>query len=108
MEVAFLITTCNRQQSCQRLVDALQGYGDIYVLNDGCDYDINGAIQSKLSTRLGKKGYWRTINYLYRGRGRHKYYFQLPDDFLPVDDMVEKAIAVWKDIKDSKINRLKN
>ena len=100
MDVAFLITTYNRQESCQRLVDALQGYGDIYVLNDGCDYDIKGAKQSKLREHLGRSGYWRTVNCLFRGRGNHKYYFMLPDDFLPADGMVEKAITLWNSIKD--------
>ena len=102
MNITFLITTCNRQESCQRLVDALQGQGNIFVLNDGCDYDIHGAYQTKLSMRLGKKGYWRTINCLYKGRGQSKYYIQLPDDFLPADDMVEKAIEIWESIKDDK------
>jgi len=102
MDVVFLITTCNREESCQRLVDALQDQGRIYVLNDGCDYDISGAYQTKLRMRLGKRGYWRTINCLYKGRGNAKYYFQLPDDFLPVPDMVNKAIEIWESIDDNK------
>ena len=100
MGVVFLITTCNRQKSCQRLVDALQGQGDIFVLNDGCDYDITGAKQEKLRVRLGKKGYWRTINYLYKLRGKYDYYIQLPDDFLPEENMVQRAIEIWESIKD--------
>jgi len=102
MDIVFLITTYNRQESCQRLVDTLQGYGDVCVLNDGCDYDIVGARQSKLREHLGRSGYWRTVNCLFKGRGRYRYYFMLPDDFLPVEDMVEKAIALWNNISDPK------
>lgn len=95
MNVCFLITTHNRQESCQRLVDSLQGQGDIIVLNDGCDYDINGAIQKKRKMHFGKSGYWCTVNQLFEMRGKYDYYFMLPDDFLPIDNMVERAIDIW-------------
>lgn len=101
--IAFLITTCNRQESCQQLVDSLQGQGDIYVLNDGCEYDIEGVTkQIKRSYRFGKEGYWATVNQLFDMRENHQYYFMLPDDFLPAGNMVERAIALWKDINDPK------
>ena len=102
MDIGFLITTCNRQENCQKLVDILKEYGTVYVLNDGCDYDIAGANQTKLREHLGRAGYWRTVNCLFSGRGTHKYYFMLPDDFLPVPGMVEKAIAVWNTIQNKK------
>lgn len=102
MDIGFLITTCNREKSCQMLVDKLRDYGDIYVLNDGCDYDIKGANQTKLRVRFGKRGYWRVVNCLFQGKGSHRYYFMLPDDFLPAEGMVEKAIAIWEAIDDNK------
>jgi len=103
MDVAFLITTHNRQESCQRLVDALQGQGDIYVLNDGCEYIINGVTRQVIrEAHFGKPGYWATVNQLFEMRGSHKYYFMLPDDFLPADNMVERAIELWEGIKDPK------
>ena len=102
MDIAFLITTYNRQESCQKLVDALQGYGDIYVLSDGSDYDIKGAKQSKLREHLGRSGYWRTVNCLFKGRGNHKYYFMLPDDFLICGLQIVEAINIWEGIKDPK------
>lgn len=98
MDVAFLITTHNRQESCQRLVDSLQGQGEIIVLNDGCDYDISGATQTKREIHFGKRGYWCTVNQLFGMRGKHQYYFMLPDDFLPADNMVERAIEIWKQL----------
>ena len=101
MDVCFLITTHNRQESCQRLVDALQGQGDIYVLNDGCDYDISGVTeQIKRDYHFGKPGYWCTVNQLFNMRGNHKYYFMLPDDFLPTPDMVSRAIGLWENLRD--------
>jgi len=102
MDVGFLITTYNRREACQRVVDSLQGKGDIYVLNDGCDYDIIGANQTKRERHFGKKGYWITVNQLFNLRGNHKYYIMLPDDWLPVDNMVEKAIYLWENITDDK------
>lgn len=98
MDVVFLITTHNRQESCQRLVDSLQGQGEIIVLNDGCDYDISGATQTKREIHFGKRGYWRTVNQLFAMKGKHQYYFMLPDDFLPANNMVERAIEIWKQL----------
>lgn len=100
MDIVFLINTYNRQESCQRLVDALQGQGDIVVLNDGCDYIINGCEQYFLPQHNGKPYYWKTVSTLFSFRGRHKYYFMLPDDFLPKDNMVEDAIRLWWGIND--------
>jgi len=102
IDVGFLITTYNRQDSCQRLVDSLQGMGDIVVYNDGSDYDINGCTQFKYHRHRGKEGYWKTVRSLFNIRGEHKYYIMLPDDFLPVDDMVDRAWEIWSHINDSK------
>lgn len=100
MDTAFLITTHNRQESCQRLVDALQGQGEIIVLNDGCEYNISGATQKIRKMHFGKQGYWCTVNQLFGMRGKHQYYFMLPDDFLPVDNMIERAMAIWRELDD--------
>ena len=102
MDIAFLITTCNRPRSCQALVDALQGQGDIYVLNDGCNYTIRGANQVKRLMHYGRAGYWRTVNQVFSLRGKHKYFIMLPDDFLPAPNMVDIAICTWKLIDDEK------
>jgi len=96
----FLITTYNRPESCQRLVDSLRGLGDIYVVNDGCDYVIKGCTQYFQKPNLGKKGYWETVNRLFKMKGLHEYYFMLPDDFLPTDNMVIRAIELWQNIND--------
>jgi len=102
MDIRFLINTYNRQESCQRLVDTLQGQGDIVVVNDGCDYIINGCEQHFLNQHNGKTYYWMTVNTLFAYRGVHKYYFMLPDDFLPTKNMVQDAINLWKIIDDKK------
>jgi len=100
MDIGFLITTYNRQGACQSVVDALQGQGDIFVLNDGCDYDISGARQVKRGFNFGKKDYWKTVNQLFGLRRRHKYYIMLPDDWMPVEGMAEKAVYLWENIAD--------
>lgn len=101
-DVQFLITTYNRQESCQRLVDALQGQGSILVLNDGCDYDITGCRQIKQRIHYGRGLYGKTVHNLFRMRSQHRYYIMLPDDCIPSDDIAKKAVRLWEDIKDEK------
>jgi hypothetical protein len=100
MNITFLITTHERQESCQRLVNALQGQGKIIVLNDGSTYNINGCDQYFQEIHGGKGGYCLTVNKLFALRGKADYYIMLPDDFLPEDNMVERAIEIWNGIKD--------
>jgi hypothetical protein len=102
MDICFLITTYNRQESCQRLVDSLQGLGDIVVAHDGNNYTISGATNINPNIHLGKSEYWRLINMLYRNRPKCKYYFTLPDDFMICDSQIAKAIEIWEGIKDQR------
>jgi len=101
MDIGFLITTYNRQESCQRLVDSLQGLGDILVLNDGSDYEINGCRQV-FQEHMGRVGYFSTVNNLFSLRGRHRYYIMLPDDFLMDKEQVDRAVELWQAISDKK------
>lgn len=98
--ISFLITTFNRPESCQRLVDSLQGIGEIVVINDGCDYVINGCTQIFSTPHLGKGGYFFLVNKLWSARGVHKYYMMLPDDFLITKEQIEEAVRIWENIKD--------
>lgn len=101
MDIGFLITTYNRQESCQRLVYSLQGIGDIVVVHDGTTYEISGVkYDINPKAHLGKEGYWRLVNLLFRNRGSHKYYFMIPDDFLMTEEDVLKAIEIWEGIQD--------
>lgn len=114
MKICFLITTFNRQQSCQELVDALYGLGDIYVLNDGSNYEIKRCnfyshsvkklIKDKwieVPFNFGKPGYWQTVNQLWSLPAHaYDYYFMIPDDFMPYEDFLEQTINIWKSIKD--------
>jgi hypothetical protein len=98
--MVFLITTYNRQESCQRLVDSLQGIGDIIVLGDGVDYTIKGCNFYNLSRHNGRELYWQTVQTLFSKRGKHKYYFMLPDDFAISELQIVKAIEIWEGIND--------
>jgi hypothetical protein len=100
MDIGFLITTYNRQESCQRLVNSLQGIGDIVVVHDGNNYTINGATNINPNVHLGKQGYWRLVNLLFKNKGSHKYCFMLPDDFMICDSQIANAIEIWESIKD--------
>jgi len=101
-DIAFLITTYNREESCQRLVDSLQGLGEVVVAHDGNDYSISGATNLNPKIHLGKEGYWRLVNMLYRNRPVCKYYLMIPDDFLICNSQIAKAIEIWESIKDDK------
>lgn len=100
MDIGFLITTYNRQESCQRLVNSLQGIGDITVVHDGTNYEIIGATNINPKIHLGKQGYWRLVNLLFRNRGIHKYYLMTPDDFMICDSQIANAVDIWDSIKD--------
>lgn len=102
MDIGFLITTYNRQESCQRLVDNLQGLGDIVVLNDGCDYKIEGCRQYFNKIHGGKRYYWQTVKKLFTLKGKHKYYIMLPDDFAIRELQINRAIELWESIIDKK------
>lgn len=103
MRICFLITTCGRKESCQSLVDSLQGLGDIFVLHDGKDYNIERCNFFFQNIHLVKPGYWRTVNNLWSlPRKDYDYYFMIPDDFIPVKGFVEKTIEIRKSIPDKK------
>jgi hypothetical protein len=74
--------------------------GDVYVFNDGGDYTIEGAVNKQNPQRLGKAGYWNTVNALFSMRGNHKYYIMLPDDFMPRPEIVIESLRLWSEIKD--------
>ena len=96
MSITFLITTYNRQESCQRLVDSLQGLGRIVVVGDGCTYKIDRCEYYNQIVHRGKAGYWLTVNILFSYRGKSDYYIMLPDDFLPAKDMIPIATYLWR------------
>jgi len=99
VDIQFLITTYNRQDSCQRLVDGLQGLGDILVLNDGCDYEIKGCRQEFQKQHNGRYHYFATVNHLFSLRTLSYYYIMLPDDFLMDKKQVEAALDLWRGIE---------
>lgn len=100
MDIGFLITTYNRQESCQRLVYSLQGLGDIVVVHDGTNYEIEGATNFNPRTHLGKEGYWRLVNLLFRNRYLNKYFLMIPDDFMICDSQIANAVEIWEGIED--------
>lgn len=102
MDVGILIATCNRYESCQKIVDSLQGKADIYILNDGDDYVIYNVTKYYTQSKFGKMGYADTVNRLFSMRGNHKYYLMIPDDWMPSDNMVERSVELWEGINDKR------
>jgi hypothetical protein len=100
MDIGFLITSYNRQESCQRLVDSLQGIGDITIVHDGTGYEIKGATNHYTNVHLGKPFYWALVNKIFSLRGKHKYYIMLPDDFMLYPEKIEDIIRLWTEIED--------
>jgi hypothetical protein len=110
-DIVFLITTFDRADSCRRLVKKLAPIGDIYILNDGSEKEYNleksllkgHEITIVKQSHGGKRYYWKTVNRLWKlPEKRYKYYFMIPDDFLPVHDFTDKALQTWKEITDPK------
>lgn len=101
IDVAFLITTYGRQESCQRLVDSLQGLGDIVVMSDGAGYNIEGCRMYEQPHR-GREGYWHTVSHLWSKRETHRYYIMLPDDFKVVPSFLSESLRLWSEIRDAK------
>lgn len=107
--LAFLITTYNREKSCYKLVRELTHWGDVYLINDGGEYDIHDGWVSRYPVHVlnqghkGKEKYTETINTLFKmPYKKYDYYFMIQDDFLPVDGFVKKAIGLWDKIKSTK------
>lgn len=107
MQVAFLITTYNRSEACRKLIEKLSGQGDIFLINDGSknyfwvnDYKV---VYYKNKQNFGKAGYYQTVSTLWQMAGYdYDYYFMLPDDMLPVDNFMEKALTTWQGIQDER------
>ena len=107
--ICFLVTTYNRPESCFKLVKELTKYGDVFLLNDGSKYKVNKSWISKYPVyyveqeHSGKRYYNETVNDLWSmPTKRYSYYFMIPDDMLPVNDFVEKAIKTWDNIRDER------
>lgn len=110
-DIVFLITTIDRPDSCRRLVKKLAPLGDIYILNDGSikEYNFEKSLLKGYEINIvkqphgGKRYYWKTVNRLWKlPEKEYKYYFMIPDDFLPVYDFTEKAVRAWNEIIDPK------
>jgi glycosyltransferase involved in cell wall biosynthesis len=102
--ICFLVTTYNRPDSCRELVLELSRHGDVYVVNDGSTLEYNLEI-SKYPVYIikqahnGKVRYWDTVNKLFAFPVKtYDYYFMIPDDFIPVDGFVQKAIESFRGI----------
>ena len=97
--IAFLITTYNRPYSIQRLFDSVKDLGDVYIVNDG---GVNISLPCKIQKKKhgGKPGYYGTVSLLWQMvRGlEYDYYIMIPDDFIPVDGFIDKAIKIWNEI----------
>lgn len=102
MDIAYLITTYNRPKSLRKLVHQLKGLGDIYIVDDGTP----GAKKIKeteyrINEHRGKPGYYKTVTDLWQmPKKDYDYYFMIPDDFLPVELFIHKALKTWLQIDD--------
>ena len=101
MTHCFFITTYGRQESCQGLVDSLQGLGDIFVLSDGAGYNIWNCEFYFFEKNYGKREYYKTVNALWAlPKKDYDYYWMIPDDFLPINNFVKETLDIWRNIYD--------
>ena len=64
---------------------------------------MNKATLIKHKKNYGKKGYWKTVDELFKlveVIPEQDYYFYLPDDFQLCDNFFNKAIHQWENIRD--------
>ena len=106
MKIAFLMTTYNRPASFYKVASYVNQFGDVYVVNDGSDkkYRYPKGIIKIEKTNGGKQGYHQTVTMLWQMvKGRdYDYYFMIPDDMIPVDRFIQKAIRTYNSIPDYK------
>lgn len=100
--IAYLITTYNRQSSLRNLVAKLSG--DIYIVDDGSTPPVDVRANVHYQENKGKRGYYQTVTQLWNMvRGKHyDYYIMLPDDFMPVENYLNMALKMWINIHDPK------
>lgn len=114
----ILITTYKREHMfCDllRSINKEKGKYKIKVIavNDGSNYNLNfipayDFIYFKNPENFGKKGYWKTINFLYKKASleKYKYVIQLPDDVLLCPDFFSKVSAHFESIRSRKKSAL--
>jgi len=111
-DVLFVITTYNRPESLIYLLDHIYGLGDIMVYNDGSSLEYYGLdryedlIYHQGARNFGIAGYYNVVNYILKSiktLKRYQYYIFCPDDFIPVNDFLNKAIHTYESIQGNKI-----
>ena len=101
-----MITTYNRPLGINRLTEELKKLDSncrIVVVDDASntDVDLNNIDEYvKLPRNNGKKGWWKTVNTLWKKAisKNHEYYIMMPDDALPKESFFNEAERLWKSI----------
>lgn len=108
MKTLIIITSYNRLHMLTNLIKQLKGY-DIIVYDDCSDFKIikeKGFKFHRFNNNYGKKFAWKKFNYIFddlrANYNNYDYYIILPDDVRLVDNFVNKAISIWKNIIDDK------
>lgn len=118
VKVTVLITTYNRPNKVFNLTKSLkQMYPCTIIVVDDCTREKVDTtyidVYVKQPYNRGKKGYWRTVNRLFRLGLREDtdYYIMLPDDADIDDNFINNAVSQWEKLNDEKkicLNLLKD
>jgi hypothetical protein len=107
--VCFMITTFNRSDSCRQIVESILPYGDVFILDDASTQDYSWVKKLNVNYRKnkingGKKMYWQTVTALWSfvkpKSKQYKYFFMIPDDMQPVNNIVQRSLKIWRSIHD--------
>jgi glycosyltransferase involved in cell wall biosynthesis len=109
MRIAFLIPTYNRPGSLLQIVKKIHKLGDVYIVDDCGDANLSNLLQYGVKLfrnkeHNGKEKFYLTVNSLINETldFTYDYYIFMPDDLIPVDGFLSKAIELWKGIKDNR------
>lgn len=101
------ITTFNRQTEVKNLVESIRRLTDakIIVFDDASDPapDLQCEVV-RYHNNHGRKKYYRLITDVFKRlkQEQFRYFFMLPDDIIPSDDIFETSVKIWEAIKDER------
>lgn len=101
------ITTYNRQHEVKALVSKLKTIfsGKIIVFDDGSNPPSDPGCEVILYHKNnGKKGYHKLVTEIFKWLKNENftYFWMLPDDIIPHDDLFTHSVQIWEAIKDER------
>lgn len=99
--MTVLITTYNRPELLDRLLEQIPSWCNVSVYDDGSTrpYTLPDNIYTKCAHH-GKTNYWKLVNRIFSEIPEDDHYIMLPDDVTLEDNFFEKAVKLWENLED--------